>query len=400
MPRISRSSAEVLLLLSQIGLSLAQDSDGDRPSLPLRPDPDDPEGENIDSILVGDSTAASTTSPSSASASTSDAASASASATDDSDSPSAASSTLASSFITSTIRAGSSLAAGTATAASSGLIAAPSAATTSSAAASGSDGSDGSDDSGDADKHQQKLAIIIGSVLGFVAILLFCAVVWLGWRKQRKGRFFPGRSVTPLDDSVFESWRKPTRGNDHREEKDGMLRPSDAGSSRYARSRPLLTGDSRSPMLNGAAAPGENPFENPFESQLYAYRSNSTRGSRHSRAKSSLSIYDRPPTPFSPTRASDEQLGAVGGGGAGAIGAGAGAAALSSSPKGGSPKQQHTPAMPKSPSRAKLPMQLPSLTDVSDFDFGFYANDWIPAHPTSSTRSLPRMNGSVSDVSG
>ncbi|KAF2638087.1 hypothetical protein P280DRAFT_90779 [Massarina eburnea CBS 473.64] len=130
------------------------------------------------------------------------------------------------------------------------------------------------------------LGIIIGVlVLGCVAVLvLFCA------RRSKRVRCFSLRSVTPLDDAEFESWRRPSQYT-QRPEKYG-IRPTQPAVARTART---------------ARAP------NMFEKELANYHLTRTplspvRKPDRARRKSSCasSLADRPPTPYSPASVSSD----------------------------------------------------------------------------------------------
>lgn len=134
----------------------------------------------------------------------------------------------------------------------------------------------------------QYLPVVLGSVLGALVLGLAIYVLWLLRRRhQRSGRRSLAatfRAVTPLSDSEFESWRRPSTNQRQWPEK-----------------YPISTIDSR-PLPRISRAPSQpkttkpvliNPFDTPNPQSM--------RPVVHTRRKSStVSIQDRPPTPYSP----------------------------------------------------------------------------------------------------
>jgi len=145
-----------------------------------------------------------------------------------------------------------------------------------------------------------KVWIILGAVLGTLVVTAVITALLFCWtRNKRRMRGFSLRAATPLDDAVFESWRRPSQYT-QRSEKYG-IRPM----------QPTVTRDRSSPTM--------------FEKELHTYEpprtpsptdtlpdlqspSSSVQKPERVRRKSSIasSIADRPPTPYSPTSPSSE----------------------------------------------------------------------------------------------
>lgn len=182
----------------------------------------------------------------------------------------------------------------------------------------------------------KKVWIILGVVLGTLVLMLAITLVLFTWkRSKRRIRGFSLRAVTPLDDSEFESWRRPSQYTKRSEK--AIIRPTQPAMVR-----------SRTPTM--------------FEKELNLYETPRTPSPHQStmspltsvqkpervRRKSSVcsSIADRPPTPYSPPSFSGEFL------------------------------RQGSPTSP----RSERYMHSPSMSEVSAFNFNF-ADGSPPLHP-------------------
>jgi hypothetical protein len=139
---------------------------------------------------------------------------------------------------------------------------------------------------------ETKVYIILGAVVGTLVLAgVTVAVLFCIKRSKNKMRGFTLRAVTPLDDSVFESWRRPS---DHAEKH--SVRPVQPVliQNRYTPSISekefALYDHPRSPSPDDDTT---SPLQSP---------SASIRKPERVRRKSSVasSIADRPPTPYSP----------------------------------------------------------------------------------------------------
>jgi hypothetical protein len=140
---------------------------------------------------------------------------------------------------------------------------------------------------------ETKVYIILGAVVGTLVLAgVAVAVLFCIKRNKNKMRGFTLRSVTPLDDSVFESWR----------------RPSDHAEKHSVRSvQPVVIQDRYTPSIfekefdlyqhPRSFSPDDDDIASPLQSP-----SASIRKPERVRRKSSVasSIADRPPTPYSP----------------------------------------------------------------------------------------------------
>ncbi|CAI6247721.1 unnamed protein product [Periconia digitata] len=132
------------------------------------------------------------------------------------------------------------------------------------------------------------LAVILGTlVLTCAAILtLFCIR-----RNKKKLRMFARRAATPLDDAVFESWRRPSQYT-QRPERYG-IRSSQPNMARAAQTPSMMEKELRNytfPHSSLSSAP--SPVRKPERAQR--------------KSSCASSIADRPPTPYSPTSVSSE----------------------------------------------------------------------------------------------
>lgn len=203
--------------------------------------------------------------------------------------------------------------------------------------------------------NKRNLYIVLGSVLGALLLALVVTIVLFCARRVRKmrlkrARVFRGRTVTPLDDAEFESWRRPSTYTQRPEKY--TIRHSTSGTK-----RPGIYTDMPSPPPPVARQPqrSSSSFEKDMEMEMYdnprpmsspsIHTITSTRRpSTHLRRKSSVSIKDRPPTPFS-SADSEEGEDLV--------------------PWLQSPKQS------QSPRSSRKHLHYRSTSEASDFDFGF-----------------------------
>ncbi|KAF2145752.1 uncharacterized protein K452DRAFT_305717 [Aplosporella prunicola CBS 121167] len=205
----------------------------------------------------------------------------------------------------------------------------------------------------DAASSNRNLAIIIGCALGGVAVCVMVGLSLFCCRRRRaKGAILGPRAVTPLDDAEFESWRKPSKQIQWREKRYDLMPEPPA---------PALT---RLPSRTRRSRP--NSLESPINSPtlMYTYRPKPSRTPEpgehldfHARNKSSLSsLQERPPTPYSPTSSSDMSY-------------------PSTLTKSASPMSPPPPSVTRA-SKAMSPksthVHYPSISEASDFDFGFH----------------------------
>lgn len=171
--------------------------------------------------------------------------------------------------------------------------------------------------------------IVLASVFG-VLVLALIATLLLFCRKRskKKVRIFSLRAVTPLDDAEFESWRRPSTYTS-RPEKYGIM-PSRPAVVRAKNSANLF--EKEIALYNTPHTPPQTPPKS-------ATTVSAVKVPDHARRKSSLSIHDRPPTPFSPDMSGD------------------------SDPALWLPKLE-------SP-RSRGHVHYPSVSEASEFDFGF-----------------------------
>jgi hypothetical protein len=138
---------------------------------------------------------------------------------------------------------------------------------------------------------ETKMYIILGAVLGTLILAgVIVAVLYCVKRNRSRVRGFSLRAVTPLDDAVFESWRRPSE----HAEKHG-IRPV----------QPVVVQGRHTPSMfekefalyDHPRTPSPDDIPPPLQSP-----SSSIRKPERVRRKSSVasSIADRPPTPYSP----------------------------------------------------------------------------------------------------
>ncbi|KAF2733190.1 hypothetical protein EJ04DRAFT_277880 [Polyplosphaeria fusca] len=137
--------------------------------------------------------------------------------------------------------------------------------------------------------------IILAAVLGFFLLALVLTLGLFCWkRSKRRIRGFSLRAVTPLDDAEFESWRRPSQYT-QRPEKYG-IKPAVVRSPRAPNmwEKELgLTGSPRTPSPRSSVHSHKSP-SSPLQKPEPARR------------KSSVSLADRPPTPYSPASTTGE----------------------------------------------------------------------------------------------
>lgn len=146
---------------------------------------------------------------------------------------------------------------------------------------------------------QDKIWIILAVVLGSLVLALVIVLSLFCWRRsKRRVRGFSLRAVTPLPDSEFESWRRPSQYS-QRPQKYG-IRPAPPPPVRTTRSPVMLEKE-----IDGYDAP-RTPSPQDYTS--FNYPMSPIRKPERIRRKSSAcsSIADRPPTPYSPSSKSTE----------------------------------------------------------------------------------------------
>ncbi|EOA81889.1 uncharacterized protein SETTUDRAFT_23149 [Exserohilum turcica Et28A] len=148
-------------------------------------------------------------------------------------------------------------------------------------------------------EQETKIYIILSVVAGTLVLCAATVVILFFWARTRKRtRGFTLRSVTPLDDAEFESWRRPSQHAD----KYG-IRPAPV----VLRERVC----SRTPsMFEKELSTYEFPPRTPSLTDAPSLKSptSSIRRPEQARRKSSVtsSLADRPPTPYSPSSPSGE----------------------------------------------------------------------------------------------
>ncbi|KAH7114497.1 hypothetical protein B0J11DRAFT_137804 [Dendryphion nanum] len=142
--------------------------------------------------------------------------------------------------------------------------------------------------------------IILAAVLGTLVLLLAIVLVLFCWkRSKRRIRGFSLRAVTPLDDAEFESWRRPSQYTKRPEKYD--ITPAQPAVLRSPRTpNPLLEKEL------GLYELPRTPSPRSPSGSMKSPTSPSVRKPERVRRKSSLSLADRPPTPYSPTSPSGD----------------------------------------------------------------------------------------------
>ncbi|KAK7532656.1 hypothetical protein BKA81DRAFT_306427 [Phyllosticta paracitricarpa] len=172
-------------------------------------------------------------------------------------------------------------------------------------------------------RSNHQLAIILGSVLGGTATLLIigCIFAYVVHRRRTNGSII-ARAVTPLDDAEFESWRRPSKQIQSGWREKYSILPE--------KPPPALTRMPPSLVIT------EKDLED-VPTYTYRPKPTTTPGAikpAHVRNMSSMSLRDRPPTPFSQ-------------------------------------KDGITHMRTHSASARSTRVHHPSVSEASDFDFGF-----------------------------
>ncbi|KAL6155779.1 hypothetical protein ACJBU6_05978 [Exserohilum turcicum] len=131
-------------------------------------------------------------------------------------------------------------------------------------------------------EQETKIYIILSVVAGTLVLCAATVVILFFWARTRKRtRGFTLRSVTPLDDAEFESWRRPSQH-------------ADKTPSMFEKELSTYEFPPRTPSLTDAPS-----LKSP---------TSSIRRPEQARRKSSVtsSLADRPPTPYSPSSPSGE----------------------------------------------------------------------------------------------
>lgn len=139
---------------------------------------------------------------------------------------------------------------------------------------------------------ETKLYIILGAVLGTLVLTGASVAVLFCWkRNKRRVRGFSLRAVTPLDDSVFESWRRPSE-HAQRNEKYG-IRPMHSAVVRHEMSPVMF--EKELDLYDHPRSPSPIDIPPPLQSPTHSIRK-----PEQARRKSSVAstIADRPPTPI------------------------------------------------------------------------------------------------------
>ncbi|EON67435.1 hypothetical protein W97_06689 [Coniosporium apollinis CBS 100218] len=146
-----------------------------------------------------------------------------------------------------------------------------------------------------ADRNRM-LGIMIGCVVSGLLVVAICAWIWVRVRRSQKRnrRKLFRRAVTPLDDAEFESWRRPSVAHSQLEIYGSIQQPPPSHSPRAKPAAPLV-------LEKDLGIYGPETSRSPRSSPSSG-RSRSERHTDHSRNKSSVSVQDRPPTPYSPTQ--------------------------------------------------------------------------------------------------
>lgn len=176
---------------------------------------------------------------------------------------------------------------------------------------------------------ENKIYIILASVLGFLVFVFVCTIVLFCWKRPaRKMRGFSIRAVTPLDDAEFESWRRPTRYTTA-PEKYG-IRPTAPPAARVRTNT----------LLEKELGLHDRPRTPPARSPPGSPKTPSITVPKRARRQSSLSLADRPPTPYSPSSTTGEFI------------------------RTGSHASRGSPRSPKH-------LHYPSMSEASEFNFNF-----------------------------
>lgn len=152
----------------------------------------------------------------------------------------------------------------------------------------------GTDNNVSVGQSNRNLWIILGSILGLLIVAFIIGVAWICRRRLQRRGLLPTRTVTPLDDAEFESWRRPSQQY-HQQPERYTVMPRERTS--VQRAFDSYTMDQREDaLLEKAQSPSQRPSTPP--------RTHRSHGRRHSSRTSS--IHDRPPTPYSARMRIDE----------------------------------------------------------------------------------------------
>ncbi|ORX93179.1 hypothetical protein BCR34DRAFT_629398 [Clohesyomyces aquaticus] len=142
---------------------------------------------------------------------------------------------------------------------------------------------------------ETRVWVILGAVLGFLLLTFTAVLVLFSWkRSKRRIRGFSLRAVTPLDDAEFESWRRPSQYTKRPEKY--IITPTERVIIRSPRT-PIMFEKELALYDPHQTTPSQSPTKDP---------SSPIRLPEQARRKSSVSIADRPPTPYSPSPTSGE----------------------------------------------------------------------------------------------
>jgi hypothetical protein len=206
---------------------------------------------------------------------------------------------------------------------------------------------------------EARIWIILASVLGFLVLVFTLTLALFCWKRPaRKIRGFSIRSVTPLDDAEFESWRRPSQYTT-RPEKYG-IRPTQPPVARV-----------KTPVLWEKEIGVDDPPSTPPGNHMRSQKTPSPiRVPQRVRRKSSLSIADRPPTPHSSSSTTGEFV------------------RRESRTSHGSP-------------RTPRHIYYPSMSDASEinFNFDFGATGQSPPRDRASSQSTRRLYNPIDQFS-
>lgn len=206
---------------------------------------------------------------------------------------------------------------------------------------------------------RRNLIIILACVIGMIVITTVGFIVF-SCRKKKHRLHLLKRAATPLSDAEFDLWRRPTKAPSVY--KSGGTTVYKTTGTRLERYDPDLKSPSPicqvvrvdSTMANHSPRPITPPQRTQFPSSIVTNSpttstrplirsTSSAANTTHSRHKSSMSLQDRPPTPYS----------------------------SSSPPIGWDGETLLSESVPQSPREKQHRVHYPSMSEASDFDFGF-----------------------------
>jgi hypothetical protein len=150
--------------------------------------------------------------------------------------------------------------------------------------------------SGMAGKDNRNLWIILGSVLGALVVGFVVGILWTCRRRLQGKKLLPMRTVTPLDDAEFESWRRPSTYT----QRPGRYTVM---SKHVSLTPPLESEDYQHYTFEKYMSLTQRPKTPPPRPATPPRSRRTTLDRRRSRTSS---IQDRPPTPYSSRRRSEE----------------------------------------------------------------------------------------------